>query len=67
MEINATGFIETMVVKLKGLDPDKRYRYEQTGEILHGDTLMNLGIRIGDLYRAKRADGYTADFVAVED
>lgn len=65
LELNATGFIETMVLRLKGLDPDKAYRNETTGEILHGATLMNVGLRIGDLFRKKRSDGYMVAFTAI--
>ena len=65
LELNATGFVESTTIKLKGLDPNKAYRNEETGVILHGATLMNVGIRIGDLYRAKREDGYVATFYAI--
>ena len=58
LELNATGFVESMVLKLKGLAPEKLYRNESTGEILHGETLMNVGVRIGDLFREKRENGY---------
>ncbi|MCR5465760.1 MAG: alpha-galactosidase [Lachnospiraceae bacterium] len=34
-------------VKLKGLDPKKRYLCEQTGQVLSGSTLMNCGLNIG--------------------
>ena len=66
LELNASGFIESMTLRLKGLDEEKLYKNEQTGEVLHGATLMNVGIRIGDLYRKKREDGYTVLFTAVE-
>ena len=66
LEVNATGLIETMVLRLKGLDPDKRYQNEETGEILYGATLMNVGIRVGDLFRAKRSDGYTVNYTVVK-
>ena len=67
LELNATGFIECMTLRLKGLAPEKLYRNEETGEILYGATLMNVGIRIGDLYRKKREDGYMVAFTAVEE
>ena len=66
LELQATGFVECMVLKLKGLNPDKLYKNSETGEVLHGATLMNMGIRIGDLFRAKRSDGYTVNFAAIE-
>ncbi len=33
-------------VKLKGLDPVKMYKNMETGEVLHGDVLMNVGILV---------------------
>ena len=65
LELHASGFVETTTLKMKGLDPNKAYRIEETGQILHGSTLMNVGLRIGDLYRAKRSDGYVLTFYAV--
>ena len=62
LELNATGFVESTVLKLKGLAPDKLYRNGLTGEILHGETLMSVGIRIGDLFREKRENGYVVLF-----
>ena len=67
LEMYASGFVESMTLRLKGLDPQKLYRNEATGEIIHGATLMNVGIRINDLYRKKREDGYTVWLSAVED
>jgi alpha-galactosidase len=32
-------------LKLRGLDENKRYRLEETGEIYYGKTLMSAGIR----------------------
>ena len=66
LEINATGFVESTVVRLKGLDPQKAYKNEETGEILYGATLMNVGLRIGNLYRKTRSDGYVVAFTAVD-
>ena len=37
-------------VKLQGLDPEKRYRVEETGEVYSGDTLMHYGYRISDIH-----------------
>ena len=65
LELNATGFVESMTLRLKGLDPDKLYKNEETGDVLHGATLMNVGIRIGDLFRKKRSDGYMVAFTAL--
>lgn len=38
-------------VRLAGLDPNRRYHNEQTGQILSGDTLMNAGICIPEVLR----------------
>ena len=62
LELNAIGFVESMVLRLKGLAPDKQYKNDQTGEVLYGATLMNVGMRIGDLFRKKRSDGYMVTF-----
>jgi alpha-galactosidase len=66
LEINATGFVECMTLRLQGLNSEMAYKNEATGEILHGATLMNMGIRIGDLFAKKRSDGYMVTFTAVE-
>ena len=67
LELNATGFVESTTLRLKGLDANKKYRNENTGVVLYGATLMNVGIRIGDLFRKNRSDGYTALFTAVKE
>jgi alpha-galactosidase len=67
LELNATGFVESTTLHLKGLDPNKKYRNENTGVVLYGATLMNVGIRIGDLFRKKRSDGYMVAFTAIEE
>ena len=66
LEINATGFVESMTLRLQGLAPDKLYKNEETGEVHYGATLMNVGIRIGDLFRKKRSDGYMVNYTALE-
>lgn len=66
LEINATGFVESMILKLKGLDAEKLYENKETGERHYGATLMYVGIRIGDLFRKKRSDGYMVNFEAIE-
>ncbi len=65
LEINATGFIESMVLRLKGLAPEKAYKNVDTGEVFYGATLMNVGIRVGDLFHKKRANGYMVTFIEV--
>ena len=65
LEINATGLTETMVLRLKGLDPKKAYKNERTGEVRYGATLMNVGVRMGDLFHTTRSDGYMVTFTEV--
>ena len=55
-----------MVLRLKGLAPNAAYKNEETGEILYGETLMCVGIRIGNLFRKIRSDGYAVTFTAVK-
>ena len=66
LEWNAVGFTETMMLPLRGLDANKRYKNEETGEILYGSTLMNVGLRMGDLFGYKRNNGYSVTLTAVE-
>ena len=49
--------------RLKGLDENKRYLNEQTGQILSGRTLMNAGICIQD--KLKDFDSHMFHFVEV--
>ena len=67
IEMYASGLVESRMLRLKGLAPEKAYRNETTGEVLYGATLMNVGLRIGSLYGKKRVDGYSIRFTAVED
>lgn len=64
--INANGLTESMLLKLRGLDAKKKYKNQNTGVVLRGDTLMNAGIRLNDLFRQKRSDGYVVNFIEVE-
>ncbi len=57
IEINTTGHTESMVVRLKGLATNKWYKNEETGQILTGGALMNVGIRVGDLFKEKGGSG----------
>ena len=66
LELNATGFVESTTLRLKGLDPERLYRKEDNGKLYYGATLMNVGIRIGHLYRKRRSDGYMVNFTAVD-
>ena len=50
IQLYSTGFVENFVLRLKGLDPNKRYQNEKTGEIYYGSTLMNVGFRLNKLY-----------------
>lgn len=38
------------IIKPAGLNPQMRYRNEETGEVLFGDTLMNAGITIQNMW-----------------
>ena len=40
----ALSFTEPPIIRLRGLDPAKCYRIEETGEIYGGDELMNAGL-----------------------
>ena len=37
-------------IRLSGLDPKRQYRNEETGEIYFGDTLMNAGILVQEMW-----------------
>ena len=37
-------------LRLKGLDPEKQYRIEETGEVFGGDVLMQAGMLIAPLW-----------------
>lgn len=52
-------------LRLKGLDPDRYYRLEETGEVYSGSLLMRAGI---SLFHMPNEDGYskTFHFVAVD-
>lgn len=67
LEMYASGMVETLVLRLKGLDPDKRYLNERTGKVLSGATLMNVGLRVGSLFGPTRSDGYVTVFTAIDD
>lgn len=51
-------------IRLKGLDPAKRYLCEQTGTVLSGDTLMNAGLCIHD--RLRDFDSSVYHFTAID-
>lgn len=55
---------DTHYVRLKGLDPNKRYLNEQTGAILFGSTLMNAGICIQE--KLRDFDSRVFHFVALD-
>ncbi len=48
-----------LFLRLKGLDPAKYYRWEETGEVFSGALLMNAGI---SLFRMPNEDGYSKTF-----
>lgn len=45
------GIFQRNYLRLSGLDPNKRYLNEQTGQILSGRTLMNAGMNIRDILK----------------
>ena len=51
-------------VRLKGLDENKKYLNEQTGQVLSGRTLMNAGICVRG--RLKDFESCVFHFIAVE-
>ena len=51
-------------IRLKGLDENKKYRNEQTGQVLSGRTLMNAGICIQE--KLRDFDSCVFHFIAVE-
>ncbi|MBQ9756191.1 MAG: alpha-galactosidase [Clostridia bacterium] len=57
LEINTTGHTESMVVRLNGLDENKYYKNLSTGQVLSGSALMNVGVRIGDLFKKQGGKG----------
>ena len=71
-KVHVTVFIKlaqerrNFFLRLKGLDPDKKYRLEETGEIYSGALLMNAGL---SLWRMPEGDAVSKVyyFEAVED
>ena len=48
-----------LFLRLKGLDPAKYYRLEETGDVYSGALLMNAGF---SLFRLPNNDGYSKTF-----
>ncbi len=51
IQVNATMLNENMLVKLKGLDPDKNYMDLDSKQVYNGSLLMYGGIRLPNLFR----------------
>lgn len=66
LQINATGLYENVIVKLVGLNNNYTYQNSLTGEKLSGKALMNVGVRVKDLYKGKSGSGVQIHFVRVE-
>lgn len=49
VQLDAQIRYESVIVKLKGLDPAARYRIGANGQILYGRTLEKAGLKISDL------------------
>jgi Alpha-galactosidase len=43
-----TEFHKPVYIKLKGLDPSKKYKDQESGRIYSGDTLMNAGLNLSN-------------------
>ena len=41
----------TTFIRLRGLDPEKRYQDVETGRIYSGDTLMNVGVNLSRYWK----------------
>ena len=54
-----------VIAKLRGLDPQRYYKNEMTGEILSGAALMNAGLVLSGL-SADDGESLTVYFTAVE-
>ncbi len=66
-QVNATMFNENILVKLKGLDPDKTYIEEESKTLYNGGLLMNGGIRLPNLFRiGGGGSGYQLRFTEVK-
>ena len=63
---NSVTYYRYVPLLLLVLLPEKLYRIEETGAVLHGETLMNVGIRVGNLFRKNRDEGCVLHFTAVE-
>lgn len=44
--VNRDGICSRYFIKPKGLDPNKKYKDEETGKVYYGDTLMRCGIKL---------------------
>lgn len=66
LELHATPYTQSMVIKLKGLDENIVYKNTSTGEKKTGTTWMYAGIRINDLW-AKSGSGQQILFRAVDE
>ena len=55
------------VIKLKGLDPERMYRIEETGQILSGRTMMHAGIVVNAYGDYSSQTLYLCDVTKVEE
>ncbi len=65
LSINTTGHTESTIVRLKGLDEKKRYKNTITGAIFSGAALMNVGVRMDDLFEERGGSGRRVLFLEV--
>lgn len=61
-----TGFYESFIIKLNGLDPKKKYKNSYNDEIHSGNVYMNAGIRLNNLFKTNIGDGIRIYFDEVK-
>lgn len=61
-----TGFYESFPIKLKGLDPNKKYKNSYNNEIHKGEVYMESGLRLNNLFKTTIGDGVRIYFEEVK-
>ena len=65
LSLYTSGHVENMTIRLKGLDENKYYKNTKTGVVLSGGALMNVGIRMEDLFEDRSGSGRRILFIEV--
>ncbi len=65
IQINSKGFYENILLRLDGLDENKTYKEESSGEIYSGAALMCAGIRLESLFKIGAGGGFQLLFTEV--